>query len=52
MNKLAKLARKSKTLDNFLNSLRSFGKYYLDSTTLLWNKNDFITFYLSVKGGN
>ena len=52
MNKLTRLARKRRTLESFLNSIRAFGRHYLDSTTLLWNKSDFITFYLSIKGGN
>lgn len=52
MNKLTKLAKRRKTLESFLNSVKSFGRYYLDQETILWYKNDFVMFYLSIKGGS
>jgi hypothetical protein len=52
MNKLKRLVKHSKNLEGFLNSLRAFGRYYLDQNTILWRKNDFVMFYLSIKGGN
>jgi hypothetical protein len=52
MTKLTKLARKRKTIESFLQSIKSWGKYYLDAETITWKKNDFVTFYLTIKGGN
>lgn len=52
MNKLKRLVKRSKSLESFLNSIRAFGRYYLDQETILWNKNDFVMFYLSIKGGH